>query len=109
MKTETIREMRQNDLRSLILEQLCDLLDIAECHDELTQVNVEYHTAKDGSPRTYEIYFNLPEKEITVKQPTNDYEEKRENRPDGSSIPFPLPSGGSGWATDFDPDRDAIG
>ena len=100
MKTETFKEMRQLGLRDLIMEQLCDYLDLMECHDELTQVDVCYGTARDGYHRTYRILLNLPEKEITLKQPVTDYEKAKEHTPDRGLYPE---------GRDFDPDRDAIG
>ena len=67
---------RTKPLREVMLEQLMQAAELLEDHPEVISVDYYVTTVDDlQRKRSYRIMLNLPEKEITIKQPVTHGEE----------------------------------
>lgn len=76
MKTDSNpAQRRTKPLRALMLEQLLQAAELLEDHPEAISVDYYVTTADDFGKRSYRMMLNLPDKEITIKQPVTHGEE----------------------------------
>ena len=80
MKTDSNpAQRRTKPLREVMLEQMLQAAELFEDHPEVVSVDYYVTTGDDLlRKRSYRMMLNLPEKEITIKQPVT-YGEKNDD------------------------------
>ena len=90
MKTDSNpAQRRTKPLREVMLEQLLQAAELLEDHPEVVSVDYYVTTSDDLlRKRSYRMMLNLPEKEITVKQPVTYGEENDDDDPCDTAIGY---------------------
>ena len=90
MKTDSNpAQRRTKPLREVMLEQLLQAAELLEDHPEVVSVDYYVTTVDDlQRKRSYRIMLNLPEKEITIKQPVTYGEKNDDDDPCDTAIGY---------------------
>ena len=90
MKTDSNpAQRRTKPLRALMLEQVLQAAELLEDHPEAISIDYYVTTVDDlQRKRSYRIMLNLPDKEITIKQPVTYGKETDHNDPCDAAIGY---------------------